>query len=155
MGLRDELVGAWKLVSYVEKPVDGMSDVLPFGEHPRGIIMYTPDGYMSAQLMHGDGRPGFASGDWFDGTPEEYVAEASTYIAYTGPFHVDEAQRTLTHTMFISLFPNLIGQTQPRVVDLQGDVLKLSTASPMRSAGRTVNAYLEWHRAEANPGDSQ
>lgn len=155
MGLRDELVGAWKLVSYVQRPVDGTSDVFPLGERPQGIIMYTPDGYMSAQLMHGDDRPGFASGDLFDGTPEEYVAEASTYIAYTGPFHVDEVQRTLTHTMFISLFPNWTGQTQPRVVDLQGDVLKLSTASPMRSAGKMMNAYLEWHRAETNPGGSQ
>ena len=36
-----------------------------------GIIMYTPDGYMSAQLMRPGRRP-VASGDWFDGTDEEY-----------------------------------------------------------------------------------
>jgi Lipocalin-like domain len=32
------------------------------GEKPEGIIMHTPDGYMSAQLMH-PGRPKSASGD--------------------------------------------------------------------------------------------
>ena len=38
-------------VSYVEKPVDGSKPIHPLGENPMGIIMYTPDGYMSAQLM--------------------------------------------------------------------------------------------------------
>ncbi|NMR21699.1 lipocalin-like domain-containing protein [Cellulomonas fimi] len=58
-------------------------------------------------------RP-FASGDWFAGTPQDYVNEASSSIAYTGPFHVDEEKETLTHSMFVSLFPDSIGQTQIR-----------------------------------------
>ncbi|MGH8523135.1 MAG: lipocalin-like domain-containing protein [Gammaproteobacteria bacterium] len=144
--LRDQLIGAWKLVSYVEKPVDGSEPFHPLGEHPLGIIMYTPDGYMSAQLMHPDREP-FASGDWFQGTPDEYQQEASTYIAYSGPFHVDEEKRTLTHSMFVSLFPNWTGQTQPRVVKMEGDRLHLSTASPIQSGGKNVNSYLEWERA--------
>jgi Lipocalin-like domain len=80
--LREQLVGAWKLVSYVEKPVDGSDPFYPMGEEPQGIIMYTPDGYMSAQLMR-PGRPKFASGDWFRGSPEEIKEEASGYIAYS------------------------------------------------------------------------
>ncbi len=39
------------------------------GEASQGIIMYTPDGFMSAQLC-GAGRANFVSGDWFDGTPK-------------------------------------------------------------------------------------
>ncbi|MDP3671767.1 MAG: lipocalin-like domain-containing protein [Telluria sp.] len=145
--LRDRLIGAWKLVTYVEKPIDGSAPSYPFSETPEGIIMYTPDGFMSAQLCHSDrGRP-FASGDWFKGTAEEYEAEASSYIAYTGPFHVDEEKQTLTHSMFISLFPNWIGQTQPRVVEIEGDFLNLSSANPFQSAGKTVMAYLTWQRA--------
>lgn len=46
--LRDQLVGAWKLVSYREIPVDGSAPFEPLGPQPMGIIMYTPDGYMSA-----------------------------------------------------------------------------------------------------------
>jgi len=147
--LREQLIGAWKLVSYVEQPVDGSAPHYPFGEEPQGIIMYTPDGYMSAQLCRPDRAP-FASGDWFKGTASEYEAEASTYIAYTGPFHVDEENQSLTHSMFISLFPNWIGQTQPRVLKIEGDILSLSTASPINSAGKTVNSYLRWQRAGAN-----
>lgn len=144
--LRDQLIGTWKLVSYVEKPVDGSAPFHPFGETPKGIIMYTPDGFMSAQLCRSERTP-FASGDWFDGTPQEYEAEASTYIAYTGPFNVDEERQTLTHSMFISLFPNWVGQTQPRVVRIESDLLNLSTANPIVSAGKLVNSYLQWRRA--------
>jgi hypothetical protein len=53
------------------------------GEEPQGIIMYTPDSYMSAQLMR-PGRPQFVSGDWFRGSDEEIKEEALGYIAYSG-----------------------------------------------------------------------
>ncbi len=148
--LREQLIGAWKLVSYVEIPVDGSEPTYPMSKEPMGIIMYTPDGFMSAQLMHPQ-RNHFASGDWFDGTDAEYKQEASTYIAYTGPFNVDEEKQTLTHSMFISLFPNWTGQTQPRVVKIEGDLLHLSTAFPRVSKGKTVNSFLKWKKAVANP----
>src|SRR5205807_3749850 len=95
--LRDQLIGTWKLVSYMEKPVDGSPTVHPLGEQASGITMYTPDGWMSAQLM-GNGRQHFALGDWFRGTAEDYRQEASTYIAYAGTFQIDEEKKTLTHS---------------------------------------------------------
>ena|SRR5947209_6598329 len=146
-GLRDQLIGAWKLVSYVEEPVDGSPSFRPLGGHPKGIIMYTPDGYMSAQLSKPD-RPNFASGDWFAGTVEDYKNEATSYIAYSGPFHVDEDKKTLTHSMFVSLFPDWTGQTQPRAVKIENDVLHLGSVSPIKSAGKTVMSHLTWKRAE-------
>ena len=138
-----------ELVSYEERPTDGSPSFYPMSEQPQGIIMYTPDGYMSAQLSKPDRKP-FASGDWFKGTDEDYKNEASTYIAYTGRFHVDEEQHTLTHSIFISLFPNWIGQTQPRMVKLEGDQLHLGSASPPQSGGKMVMSYLKWKRAEKN-----
>ena len=41
-GLRARLIGAWKLVSYREFPVDGSDPFEPLGAEPRGIIMFTP-----------------------------------------------------------------------------------------------------------------
>ena len=102
---------------------------------------------MSAQLSKPD-RLDFASGDWFNGTVEDYKNEATSYIAYSGPFHVDEEKRTLTHSMFVSLFPDWTGQTQPRSVKIEGDVLHLGTVSPIRSSGKTVMAHVTWKRAE-------
>ena len=106
-----------------------------------GIIMYTPDGYISAQLMHPD-RKNVVSGDWFDGTGAEYKQEASTYIAYSGPFHADEKKKTGTHSMFVSLFSNWTGQTQPHLVKIEDNLVRLSSAVPIRSGGKTANSYL-------------
>jgi hypothetical protein len=149
VGLRDRLIGAWKLVSYQEIPVDGSEPFEPLGPTPAGIIMYTPDGYMSAQLSKPH-RPVFESGDWFNATAQDYILEATTYIAYCGPFHVDEETQTLQHSMFVSLFPNWTGQTQPRRVQLDGDTLRLGTAAPIRSSGKEVNSVLTWRRADPN-----
>src|SRR5262249_18515990 len=144
--LRDKLMGAWELVSYVEKPLSGSLPNYPMGERPMGFIMYTSDGYMSAQLMRPN--PGhFASGDWFKATPEEYGRVASSYFAYAGPFRVDEQKKIVTHFVLVSLFPNWIGQKQKRIAKIEGDILHLSTASPIHSGGQSVNAYLQWRRA--------
>ena len=50
--------------------------------------------------------------------------------------------------MFVSLFLDWTGQTQPRVVTLEGDNLHLSTQSPIKSGGKTVKSRLTWPRAE-------
>jgi hypothetical protein len=52
--------------------------------------------------------------------------------------------------MDVSLFPNWIGQTQPRIVSIEGDELLLSTATPVKSGGASVMAYLAWKRAPRN-----
>ena len=58
--LREKLLGAWRLVDVVEEPVDGSPPRRPHGERPIGLILYTPDGYMSAQIMERD-RPAVLS----------------------------------------------------------------------------------------------
>jgi hypothetical protein len=52
--------------------------------------------------------------------------------------------------MFVSLFPNWLGQTQPRVVKIEGDMLYLSSETPIMSGGKKVNSQLVWRRAPAN-----
>lgn len=146
--LRAQLIGAWILVSYVESPTDGSEPCYPLGTEPKGIIMYTPDGYMSAQLMR-PGRPLFASGVWFHGTDEEIREEAMCYIAYSGPFHTDEEKQPLTRSVFVALFPNWLERTQPRVVKIDGDMLHLSSAVPIHSGGKQTMSYLSWTRAES------
>src|SRR5258708_34593239 len=89
MGLREQLIGAWRLVSYIESPVDGSPKRVPMGEKAQGIIMYTPDGYVSAHLMT-PARRNFASGDWCNGTPEHTDEEASGYIAAPCPSHFND-----------------------------------------------------------------
>ncbi|ALX11803.1 hypothetical protein P350_09710 [Burkholderia cepacia JBK9] len=143
--LREQLVGAWRLVSYEVRPRDGSPAVYPLGRDARGWILYTSGGYMSAQLMAA-GRPPYADGDPHHGTDEACAAAARGYIAYSGPFQVAD-DGTLTHEMDVSLFPNWVGNVQQRVAVLDGDRLQLGPAAPVRLDGREVDVLLLWVRA--------
>lgn len=51
--IRERLVGCWLLVGH-SVTADGGEASYPLGTSPPGTILYTPDGYTSAQLA----RPG-------------------------------------------------------------------------------------------------
>jgi hypothetical protein len=46
--LRESLIGAWRLVSCVETDIKTGAVYRTMGDKPEGLILYTPDGYMSA-----------------------------------------------------------------------------------------------------------
>jgi Lipocalin-like domain len=56
--LRDDILGTWELVSYTAQDNHGGPITYPLGPDALGLIMYTGDGYMSAQIMRRD-RPAF------------------------------------------------------------------------------------------------
>lgn len=146
--LRDRLIGSWKLVSFVEIDLSTGARRHPLGEAAEGLILYTPDGYMSAQLCT-IGRPAFATGNPYFGEATEYAEAARSYLAYSGAFFVDEERGTLQHEMWVSLFPNWRGQRQSRVVTVNGESLTLATED--RAAGAPPRAAeLHWRRAPAN-----
>ena len=147
--LRESLIGAWRLVSSVETDTKTGAVDLPLGDKPEGLILYTPDGYMSAQLSAAN-RPNFASGDMYRGKSEEYVAAGLSYLAYSGPYYVDEASRTVEHEMFVSLFPNWKGQRQARIVKLDEQELQLSPNRPLLFNGSLKRATITWRRANPN-----
>ncbi len=146
MTLRSDLLGTWNLESYVENPVDGSPPRHPFGDDARGRLIYDHGGWMSVQLMVA-ARPFFASGDWFNATPDELSA-AAAFIGYSGTFVVDESAETVSHMIDMSFFPNWIGQTQIRCISLTLNRLELTPVEPIRSDGRDVIPKLQWMRHE-------
>ena len=78
-GLREALVGAWKLVEYsIENTKKPGERFYPMGRDATGFLMYTPDGYVSAQMM-ASGRPVYESGGLHNGTMEEMAKAAKGY----------------------------------------------------------------------------
>lgn len=146
--LREALVGAWVLVSWVQTDLTTGEEYLPMGEFPQGFLLYTHDGYMSAQLTTSD-RAGFADGDMNRGTPEEYIAAGKSYMAYSGPYRIDEERHGVEHGMAISLFPNWTGDRQLRIVELDGDELRLHADGPIMYDGSLKNTTVTWRRATA------
>jgi hypothetical protein len=134
----------WSLVNYTDEQ-SGREDTLPFGPDPQGFLIYTADGFVSAQLMK-RGRPAFHSSDWHHGTPEEYETSGNGYIAYCGIYEVDEVKATVTHIPSVSLLPNLIGGRQCRSIELEGDRLVLRAAGAPVAGGIYVTSRLDWKR---------
>jgi hypothetical protein len=143
--LRTNLIGAWILQTYEACSIDGADVIYPLGADPRGIIMYTPDGYMSAQLML-SGRPRFSGDDMQLAPNDELAAAASGYLTYAGPYSV-VGDGLIAHHVEVSLLPNWIGGTQYRAARLSGSVLELGPPEPVLIDGQRRNLRLVWHRA--------
>jgi hypothetical protein len=143
--LRDAVLGTWELVSYTVEDSPGGDTTYPLGSHPVGLIMYTGDGYMSAQLMRPD-RPAFDAPEPSGGTQTQNAAAVGGYLAYSGPFHVDEATGALRHEVMVSLLPNWLGTTQVRTSHLEGDTLTLSGINGSPNGSASIHTLL-WKRA--------
>jgi hypothetical protein len=122
--MRDAVLGAWELVSFVAHDGTTGESRHPLGTAPRGLILYTADGHMSAQLAESD---------------------MSDYIAYGGRFSVDEETSTLHHEVTISMMPELLAEPQFRHASIDGDVLTLS-ATRTDDDGATTHSSLLWRR---------
>ena len=113
LSLRTQLLGAWELVDYSATLVsDGSNIIYPMGSNASGLLLYTSDGYMSAQLQ-APGQQPYAANNMHRGTDAEYIESAKRYLAYTGPFYVDEAGEgegvVLKHSMRNCSYPNWLG----------------------------------------------
>lgn len=140
----DDILGTWLLVSWTAEADGGVSH--PLGTDPVGTIIYTADGYMSAQLMRRD-RPAYDSAWPGGGTEAQLAAAASGYLAYSGPFTLDESTGVVHHHVEVSLLPNWLGGVQDREGRLDGTRLVLSADTTSRK-GITSHSTLTWRRAD-------
>jgi hypothetical protein len=116
------------------------------GQEVTGLIMYAPDGYMSANLMV-PGRPAFTGGAASTATAAELAAASTGYFGYAGRFEVDESAQTVSHHIDVALVPNLVGTTQLRHVTFDGARLILR-GDPAPIAGRIAAPIIIWERAK-------
>ena len=116
--LKEQLVGAWTIVSASTKLPDG---TLAWGADPIGLIVFTNSGHYSTQLMRSD-LPTYASNNRSKGTPEEYKAIAMGSVANFGTYSVNEENKTFTISYDGSSFPNRKGakETRPFVIHKPG-----------------------------------
>jgi hypothetical protein len=143
--LHERLIGSWKLVSYEARNDDGRGVIYPLGKDAKGYLLYTPDGYMSAQIMQLN-RPRFQTADPSGGTDAESALAARGYLAYSGPYHVED-DSVVVHQPEVGLSPNWVDQTQSRRAALIGRRLELSATGPMPFGQEQLTAVLVWERA--------
>jgi hypothetical protein len=133
-GLADKLVGTWRVVRFVDTDPSG-NVTYPFGEKPRGYVVYDPTGHLSVQIMRMPAQPTFAAGDDDKGTDAEVRAAYDGFVAYFGTYRVDEVNSVVTHVVEGSLKPSYTGTDQPRPFKLDGDVLIIKVRDKDGSSG--------------------
>jgi hypothetical protein len=132
-----DLLGAWRLASWSLVYADGRPAEYPMGEDALGIIMYTPDGHVSATLMQKARAPQAPS------SPADAAVAYAESFAYAGRYSVRDG--TAYHSIEIATNPALIGITSTRHIDLAGDTLTLS--GPDFAAGSPRTQRIVWQRA--------
>ena len=122
--LKDQLVGAWTLVSRDNTAPDGTKGQ-PFGPNPRGILILEGSGRYAWMVGRPD-RPKLKSTNASEVTAAELGAAAQGFGANFGTWSVNEADKTLTYRFEGALRPNNEGTEEIDSVSLAGDELKLS-----------------------------
>jgi hypothetical protein len=138
--LREQLVGSWDFVVADVTAPDGKKS-FPFGETPKGILIFTPDGRF-AQIHVASDVPRIASNNRLTGTAEEYQAIMHKSLSVFGTYTVDEDKRTVTYHITASSFPNWQGEAQTRVIDvLTADEFRNTNPNVAGGRGSATNLY--------------
>ncbi|KAK5110504.1 hypothetical protein LTR85_001017 [Meristemomyces frigidus] len=153
--LRTKLVGAWKLESYIAYPMPESTirrPTYPMTKNVTGFIMYTPDGYMSAQMLI-PGQQSFKRGE---GEEPQWAEAGKRFFAYCGPYYINNEgygrEEILRHTFQVCNLPGWIGDIQIRTHHFEedGQVLVLGSEEPTEIKGDKRIPVLKWRRAANN-----
>ncbi len=140
----DAIIGTWRLVSFSSPDSTGQQRPV-WGEHPAGLIIYTSDGHVSAQL-YDPRRPRL--GDIANAIPST-TAQASYVGLYTyfGTFSVDGGAHTVSHHVEGAMAPDWVGSALVRAYRFLGpDRLELRVVTDAAGRTRENGSILVWER---------
>jgi hypothetical protein len=152
---RQNLVGAWRLVSIQIIGPDGSKADPFYNADPTGILIYQASGWMSVQIV-GQSRPAMqaeVSRPPRTETVEDAQRKAAvldTYYAYFGTWNFDEAGSTVTHHIKSSLIPGESGMSYTQTVALEGE--NLIFTSKRTAAGVATVQRKVWRRIRGPEG---
>ena len=139
----NELEGVWLFQKEITTTATG--EVVEIaGPAYHGMLIYTPDGYVSVTLM-----PKGRTWNVADAKLEELrqtVGQGSS-TGYAGRYEVDVKTKTVTHIPLVSVDPADEGQRLVRSYVLEGEVLKLSGTWTYQ--GRKLIFAVQWVRADS------
>lgn len=139
--LRNELVGAWRLVSTEQRMADGTRRPSPlYGKDGIGYLIYSESGRMCAMLTDPT-RPKWKLED--APSTNELHAVADHFVAYCGRYEVNQAESYVIHDVEMDVVPNNVGGKLKRYISLAGNKLILR---PAEAHLGVVEYTLTWER---------
>ena len=142
---REQIVGAWTLVSVTSEMDDGKKGE-PFGPSPKGVIIFSSDGHFSLFQSRAE-IPKIAANDRAKATAEEAQSIVASSIAYYGTYTIDESTKVMVVNLAASTYANVAAiPNQKRTITLlTADKLKFD--NPRTPNGMTLRTA--WKRAAA------
>jgi hypothetical protein len=141
--LKDQLAGAWILVSWEQTNADG-SKLQQFGKTPEGLAFFDTAGHYMISVMRAD-RANYQIdnfGQIAQISAEEATTAALGTITYFGTYVLDEPNGIIAIHVKASSFPNWNGTDQERFFELTQDRLTLTVRPP-----RGGHVDVLWRRA--------
>ena len=129
--IAEALVGTWSVAAFTVTVADA-APLNAFGADPQGYVSYGADGWMSVQVA-ASGREPFDVPDVGGGTADQTVADSRRFVAYAGPYRVDEVAGTVTHRLRVASVPNWVGDEHVRRVHRRPDGTVLLEAEPVET----------------------
>src|SRR5256885_7240839 len=142
---KEQIVGAWTLVSVTSEVDDGKKGE-PFGPAPKGMIIFSSDGHFSLFQSRAEIAK-VAANDRAKATPEEAQSIVASSIAYYGTYSIDENTKVISVNLAASTYANVAAiPNQKRMITLlTSDELKFD--NPRTPNGMTLRTT--WKRAAA------
>jgi hypothetical protein len=142
---REQIVGAWTLVSVTSETDDGKRGE-PFGPSPKGVIIFSNDGHFSLFQSRAE-IPKIVANDRAKATAEEAQGIVASSIAYYGTYTIDESAKMMVVNVAASTYANVAAiPNQRRIITLlTADELKFD--NPRTPTGVTLRTA--WKRAAA------
>ena len=138
-------VGVWKLVSVTATNTDGTRNEAPWGTNPKGTIVYTREGWMTAVINYG-GRKPLSTVERFRATTEEKATAYETSFSYAGRYEIKDDK--VIHHVEIASVENWVKTDLIRNFRLQGNRLTLLTPPLPSPQGQAANFELTWERVK-------
>jgi hypothetical protein len=147
---REQLIGAWRLVSMDYRGPDN-SSVDPFYQPgSTGLLIYDSSGWMSVHIV-GPHRQAWKvpmSRSPTTDSPQDNALKAAafdTYYAYFGTWDFDQAHAVVTHHVASALLPAEVGLSYAQQISLDDGRLIFTTRTGPK--GRETMRRKIWERA--------
>ncbi len=146
-----DFTGTWRLLEYSFHHEDGAVEH-PWGDQVAGYLIYSPQGFMSANLSPAHRSWRFRRARLKAEVPaaddqgkSRFVRRGvpRDYIAYSGRFQIENDH--IIHHVEVSLFSHWVGLPQVRHYQFSSNQLTLRTP-PINSGRDRVVAELRWER---------
>ena len=134
--LKEQLVGTWTIVSWVDIAPNGTKRQIA---NPKGFLIFDSGGRY-AQVISRPDRPKFKSPS--EPTVEELAAATEDFFAANaGTWRVSEAEKLLIQIFEAALRPNNEGTLFRSGISLSGDELRLTSVRPLPTGSRIDVLY--------------